>query len=356
MRAVRVRALIVALALALAPFEGPAAQDFPSRPVRFLVPYAAGGSGDLLARLLGNKLASIWGQQVVVDNRPGAGGLIGTEFAAHSEPDGYTLYLATDGPLTIAATLYKRVPYDWKRDFAPVSMLAMGYQVLLVGRSLPARTVQELVALARQKPGELNYASIGIGSAPHLAAELFKSVAKVDITHVPYRGSSAQAIAALIAGDVSMFLVGTSTAVPYIQSGAVQGLAVTSSHRVQGLPDVPTFAEAGLPASTSASGSRCSSPAARRRQSSASSAPTLRKWSPIPSSRTPWPCAASRLKRARPSSWRSSWTRTTSSFAISSASSACRWNDAAARRYARRRLSCEAGLATLNAGHDICPA
>jgi tripartite-type tricarboxylate transporter receptor subunit TctC len=251
MRAVRVRVLIVALIFALisalAPLGGAAAQDFPSRPVRFVVPYAAGGSGDLLARLLGNKLAGIWGQQVVVDNRPGAGGLIGTEFAARSEADGYTLYLATDGPLTIAATLYKRVPYDWKRDFAPVSMLAMGYQILLVGRSLPARNVQELVALAHQKPGELNYASIGIGSAPHLGAELFKSVAKVDITHVPYRGSSAQAIAALIAGDVSMFLVGTSTAVPYIQSGAVQGLAVTSSHRVQGLPKVPTFAEAGLP-------------------------------------------------------------------------------------------------------------
>src|SRR5262249_40949884 len=115
------------------------------------------------------------------------------------------------------------------------------------GRSLAAQNVQELIALARQKPGELNYASIGIGSAPHLGAELFKSVAKVDITHVPYRGSSAQAITALIAGDVSMFLVGTSTAVPYIQSGAVRGLAVTSSHRVQGLPDVPTFAEAGLP-------------------------------------------------------------------------------------------------------------
>ena len=248
MRAVRVRTLTVALLiLSLAPFERAAAQDFPSRPVRFVVPYAAGGSGDLLARLLGNKLASIWGQQVVVDNRPGAGGLIGTEFAAHAEPDGYTLYLATDGPLTIAATLYKRVPYDWKRDFAPVSMLAMGYQVLLVGRSLAAQNVQELIALARQKPGELNYASIGIGSAPHLGAELFKSVAKVDITHVPYRGSSAQAITALIAGDVSMFLVGTSTAVPYIQSSAVRGLAVTSSQRVQGLPQVPTFAEAGLP-------------------------------------------------------------------------------------------------------------
>jgi tripartite-type tricarboxylate transporter receptor subunit TctC len=248
MRVIMMGALIAALAtLALAPFERAAAQDFPSRSVRFVVPYAAGGSGDLLARLLGNKLAGIWGQQVVVDNRPGAGGLIGTEFAARAEPDGYTLYLATDGPLTIAATLYKRVPYDWKRDFAPVSMLAMGYQVLIVRPSLPARTVQELITLAHQKPGELNYASIGIGSAPHLGAELFKSVAKADITHVPYRGSSAQAISALIAGDVSMFLVGTSTAVPHIQSGAVRGLAVTSSHRVQGLPDVPTFAEAGLP-------------------------------------------------------------------------------------------------------------
>src|SRR5712692_8897808 len=178
MRAVLVRALTVALLTsALAPFGRAAAQDFPSRPVRFIVPYAAGGSGDLLARLLGTKLASLWGQQVVVDNRAGAGGLIGTDFAARSEPDGYTLYLATDGPLTIAASLYKRVSYDWKRDFAPVSMMAMGYQVLIVKPSLPARNVQEFIALARQRPGELNYASIGIGSAPHLGAELFKSVA-----------------------------------------------------------------------------------------------------------------------------------------------------------------------------------
>jgi tripartite-type tricarboxylate transporter receptor subunit TctC len=244
MRVLRIGA-IAAIMLALAPLAS--AQDFPSRSVRFVVPYAPGGSGDLLARLLGSKLSAMWGQQVVVDNKPGAGGLIGTEFAARSEPDGYTLYLATDGPLTIAASLHKRVPYDWKRDLAPVSMMAVGYQVMIISPALPAKSLAEFVALAQQKPGALNYASIGIGSAPHLGAELFKSVAKVDITHVPYRGSSAQAITALLAGDVAMFMVGTSTAVPHIQSGAVRALAVTAPARVDSLPDVPTFAEAGLP-------------------------------------------------------------------------------------------------------------
>src|SRR6478672_4702476 len=246
MRSVLTRA-VAAIVLALVSLTSVLGQEFPSKPVRFIVPYAAGGSGDLLARLLGTKLSAMWGQQVVIDNKPGAGGLIGTEFAARSDPDGYTLYLATDGPLTIAATLNKHVPYDWKRELVPVSMIAVGYQVLIVDPKLPVRNLREFIELARQKPGALNFASIGVGSAPHLAAELFKSVANVEITHVPYRGSSAQAITALIAGDVGMFMVGTSTAVPHIQSGNVRALAVTSPKRVDSLPEIPTFAEAGLP-------------------------------------------------------------------------------------------------------------
>jgi len=238
---------LILLVLTVPPWENAVAQDFPSRPVRFVVPYAAGGSGDMLARLLGNKLSVIWGQQVVVDNKPGANGLIGTEFAARSEPDGYTIYLATDGPLTIAATLYKNVPYDWKTDFAPVSMVAVGYQIMLGSPKVPANSVQDFVALAQKQPGKLNYASIGIGSAPHLAAEMFMSAAKITLTHVPYRGSSAQAISALITGDVAMFFVGTSTAVPFVKAGTVRGLAVTSPARIDSLPEVPTFAESGLP-------------------------------------------------------------------------------------------------------------
>ena len=225
------------------------AQGFPVRPVRLIVPYAAGGSGDLLARLLGDKLAKLWGQQLIVDNKPGAGGVIGTEAAAHSEPDGYTIYLATDGPLTIAPTLHKKpLPYDWKRDFAPISMMAVGYQIMLADAKFPVTNVQELVALTKKNPDKYNFASIGVGSAPHMGAELFLSIADFKMTHVPYRGSSQQAIAALISSEVSMFVVGTSTAVPFVKARTVRGLAVTSPQRIESLPDVPTFGEAGYPA------------------------------------------------------------------------------------------------------------
>ena len=224
-----------------------AAQDFPSRPVKAIVPYAPGGSGDILMRLLGNKLSSMWGQQVVVENKPGGGGLIGTELAVRSPPDGYTIYVASDGPITVAPSLYKSVPYDWKRDLAPISMMAVGYQILLVNPQLPVKTVAEYVALARQKPGALNYGSIGIGSAPHMGAEIFKAAARIDVTHVPYAGSTAQAVTSLIGGEVSMVMIGTSPVIGQLQAGKLRGLAVTAPQRMSGLPDVPTFTEAGMP-------------------------------------------------------------------------------------------------------------
>jgi tripartite-type tricarboxylate transporter receptor subunit TctC len=241
-----IAASLVLATLALVPTAH--AQDFPTKPVRFIVPYAAGGSGDLLARLLGDKLAKLWGQQPIIDNKPGAGGLIGTEAAAHSDPDGYTIYLATDGPVTIAPTLHKKpLPYDWKRDFAPISMMAVGYQIMLADPKLPLSSVGDLITLAKKNPDKYNFGSIGIGSAPHMGGELFLSVADIKMTHVPYRGSSQQAIAALISSDISMFVVGTSTAVPFVKAGTVRGLAVTSPHRLDSLPDVPTFTEAGYP-------------------------------------------------------------------------------------------------------------
>jgi len=233
----------------LSPRAAPlAAETFPSRPVHLIVTYAPGGSADLIARLLADRLSALWGQQVVVENRPGAGGLIGTEAAAHAAPDGYTLYLATDGPTVVAATLNKNVSYDWQRDFAPVSMVTVGYQVLIVDPKLPVNTLADFIALAKAKPGALNFASIGVGTAPHLIAELFQEAAGIRLTQVPYNGSSAQAIRAMISGDVAMFMVGTSTAQSFIENGSVRPLAVTSSAgRVAELPDVPTFAELGYP-------------------------------------------------------------------------------------------------------------
>ena len=223
------------------------AQDWPSRPVTLVNPFAVASAVDVVARLAAQRMTQTLGRSFLVENRTGASGNIGTEFAARSDPNGYTLYLATDGPLTVAATLHKKVPYDWKRDFAPVSMMAVGYQIMLGSPKVPANNLKEFVALAKQEPGKFNYASIGIGSAPHLSAEQFLATAELKLTHVPYRGSSAQAITALIAGDVAMFIVGTSTAVPFVKAGTVRGIAVTSPKRLDSLPDTPAFTELGWP-------------------------------------------------------------------------------------------------------------
>jgi tripartite-type tricarboxylate transporter receptor subunit TctC len=246
MNAIQYR-VVAAIALGFLAPMGVSATTFPTRPVHLVVPYAAGGSGDLLARLLGDKLAAKWGNQLVIDNRAGAGGLVGTEYAAHSNPDGYTIYLATDGPTTVAATLYRNVPYDWKRDLTPVSMIAVGYQVLIVSPQFPAKTMSEFISLMKKDPGEYNMATLGPGSPPHLASELFQSQAGIKMTNVPYSGSSVQAIAAVIGGDVAGYIVGTSTAFPFVQGGTLRALAVASPHRLENLPDVPTFAESGLP-------------------------------------------------------------------------------------------------------------
>jgi len=221
------------------------AQDYPSRPVRIVVPFAAGGPNDIIARLVGQKLAEALGQQVVVDNRPGAGGNIGTDAVAKAAPDGYTLLSAGPGSL-IMNPLMAKVPYDTARDFAPVSLMASAPNVLVVHPSVPAATVRELIALARAQPGRLNYASGGTGSSAHLAPALFAAMAGIDLTHVPYKGTG-PGLNDLLGGQVQLAIFGIPPLLPHIKSGRLRALAVTGKRRSSELPDVPTVDEAGVP-------------------------------------------------------------------------------------------------------------
>jgi tripartite-type tricarboxylate transporter receptor subunit TctC len=221
-------------------------QSYPAKPIKLVVPYAPGGSADVLGRVVGRHLSELWSQPVVIDNRPGANGILGTEFAAKQPPDGYTLYLGTDSQNSINPSIYASVPYHWPRDFAPVTLLATMTQVMLVSTSLPVQTVQELIALAKERPGQLNYASIGIGSTPHLEAELFNSMTGVNIVHVPYK-SAGQTVSALLTGEAQVLFTSESTAAPHIKSGKVRAIASVGRQRTSGLPDVPTLIESGLP-------------------------------------------------------------------------------------------------------------
>lgn len=221
------------------------AQGYPSKPVRMVVPFPPGGTTDILARAVGQKLSEAWGQQVVIDNRPGAGGNIGTDIVAKAPADGYTLLMGTVGTHAINASLYAKLPFDPIKDFAPVALVASVPNVLVVNATIPATSVKELIALAKSKPGQLNFASSGNGTSIHLSGELFKSMTGTSILHIPYKGSS-PALADLIGGQTNMMFDNLPSSMGHIKSGKLRALAVTSAKRSPALPDVPTIAEAGV--------------------------------------------------------------------------------------------------------------
>ncbi len=234
-------ALLLALAAAPFPRTG-AAQAYPQKPVRMVVTLAPGGAVDAVARMLATSLTERLGQQVVVDNRPGAGGSVGGEAVARANPDGHTLLMAANGTVAVAPHLIKNLPFDAQRDLAPISQVVTSPLALLVHPAVPAHSIRELVDLAKSRPGSINFASSGNGSTGHLAAELFKSMAGVDLVHVPYRGA-APALIDLVAGQTQMQVTAVSGSIVFIKSGKLRALGVTSPRRVAVLPDVPAIAE-----------------------------------------------------------------------------------------------------------------
>ena len=219
---------------------------FPDKPVRFVVGFTPGGPSDILARAVGQKLGERWSQQVVVENRPGAGGNLAAEVVAKSAPDGYTWLLGNNSILATNHALYKKLAYDPLKDFAPVALIAVQPNILVVHPEVPAKSLQDLIELAKKSPGKLNYASSGAGAAAHLAGELFKSMAGVDIVHVPYKGAQ-PALTDLIAGHAQLMFATSASVIPYMKAGRLRALAVTTAQRSPSVPELPTVAEAGLP-------------------------------------------------------------------------------------------------------------
>jgi tripartite-type tricarboxylate transporter receptor subunit TctC len=220
------------------------AQGYPARPVRFVVPVASGGATDILTRALGQRLSSTWGQQVLVDNRPGGGSNVGFEVAAQAPADGHTLLMAQP-PFTVNVSLYRKLAYDPLRDFSAITLAATGANVLVIHPSVPAYTLKEFIALAKSKPGQMNYASSGNGTSPHLSGELFKAMAGVNIVHIPYKGAGAS-VTDLLGGHVDLAFLSLTSVVPQIKAKRLRALAITSAKRTALMPEMPTFAEAGL--------------------------------------------------------------------------------------------------------------
>lgn len=241
--------LIISLSCGLAllqPANTSGAEAYPAKPVRIIVPFPSGGPVDTLARIVGQQLSPALGQQMIVDNRPGANGIIGTDLAGKAAPDGYTLLMGNLGPLAINVSLYHKLPYDPVRDFAPVAMVAVAPQILVAHPSLPTRSVRELVQLAKANPGQLVYGSPGTGSGAHLSMELFKTMTAINIMHIPYKGAT-PALADLLGGQTSLVLSSIVPAQPFVRTGRLRGLAVTSRKRTPALPGIPTMIESGLP-------------------------------------------------------------------------------------------------------------
>ena len=238
------RQLLVAVTL-IGACAAASAQNYPARPIRMILGFAPGGSTDLVARVVGQKMAEAWGQQVVIDNRPGANGMIGADLVAKASPDGYSLLLSSIGPMAINASLYK-MPYDIVADFAPVTYTGNVTNLLVVHPSVPANNVKELIALAKAQPGKLTFGSSGTGGAPHMAVELFKILAKVNVVHVPYKGGG-PAMADLVGGQISGSFASMPSSIPFVRGGKLRALAVTAPKRSPAVPEVPTISEAGIP-------------------------------------------------------------------------------------------------------------
>ena len=240
------RSLLLSLAaVLLLPAAAPAQDAWPSRPLRMVAPFPPGGTTDVLGRIIAQRLSDALGRQVVVENRPGAGGNLGNEFAARLPPDGYNILLSSSAQLVTNVHLYKRLGFDPLNDFSPVSQVASSGQVLVVHPSIPVKTVQQLVAIARAKPGSLNFGSGGRGTPAHVAGEVFQVATGTKLVHVPYKGGGL-AVVDLVAGQIDMVLSDMAPAVPQVKAGKLRALAVTSERRSPALPDVPTLAEAGI--------------------------------------------------------------------------------------------------------------
>ena len=236
--------MLLPVAAALAIHAPAHAQTYPSGQLRIVVPFPPGGGTDILARILAKKLSESWGQTVITDNRPGANGTIGAAFVAKANPDGHTLLLVPSG-FAVNPSIYPKLPFNSERDLAPVSQLASSPLLVVVHPSLPARSIRELIALAKSRPGQINYASSGNGSPPHLATENFKYLAGISMTHIPYKGGG-PAVVDLLAGQVSIYFNAILQALPYVKAGRLHALAVTSGKRFPAVPDVPTIAEGGV--------------------------------------------------------------------------------------------------------------